>query len=112
MSLLKPSGSNKRKISDEHRQFHENWELQYFCSKIINNVICLICKSVAGVPKLYNIKRHYEQHKSKYDQYKGIFRLKNLKEYKSGYKHQHSKPHKTQCFNDISASYTYCLVSV
>jgi len=67
MPLSKPSGSNKRNITDEHRQFQENWELQYFCSEINNKILCLICKSVISVPKLHNIKRHYEQHKSKYD---------------------------------------------
>lgn len=73
MSLSKPSGSNKRKITDEHRRFQENWELQYFYSEINNGIICLIRKSVVSVPKLYVIKRHYEQHKSKYDLYEGIY---------------------------------------
>lgn len=88
MSLSKPSGSNKRKIMDEHRQFQENWELQYFCSVINHKIICLVWKSVIRVPNLYNIKRHYEQHKSKYDQYEGILRQKKLKEFKSVYKQQ------------------------
>lgn len=60
MSLSKPSGSNKRKITDGHRQFQENWELQYFYSEVDHKIICSVCKSVQ---KLYNIKRHYEQYK-------------------------------------------------
>jgi hypothetical protein len=72
MSVSKPSGSNKRKITDEHR-----WELQYFCSEINNKIICL---SVISVLKLYNIKQYYEQHKSKYDHYEGLLRQEKLKE--------------------------------
>jgi len=49
MSQSKPSGSNKRTTTDEHRQFEENWELQYFCSEINNNILCSICKSVVSV---------------------------------------------------------------
>ncbi|UYV60489.1 hypothetical protein LAZ67_1001308 [Cordylochernes scorpioides] len=70
MSSSKPSGSKtKRKIADEHRNFQEKWELEYFCSEVKDKIICLICNNAISVPKLYNIKRHYEQHKSKYDTY-------------------------------------------
>ncbi|UYV81898.1 hypothetical protein LAZ67_21000070 [Cordylochernes scorpioides] len=66
MSSSKPSGSKtKRKIADEHRNFQEKWELEYFCSEVKDKIICLICNNAISVPKLYNIKRHYEQHKSK-----------------------------------------------
>ncbi|UYV77688.1 hypothetical protein LAZ67_15001939 [Cordylochernes scorpioides] len=41
-----------------------------------------------SVPKLYNIKRHYEQHKSKYDTYEGLMRQEKLKEFKLGMKKQ------------------------
>ncbi|UYV84576.1 hypothetical protein LAZ67_X002673 [Cordylochernes scorpioides] len=69
MSSSKPSGSKtKRKIADEHRNFQEKWELD--------------------VPKLYNIKRHYEQHISKYDTYEGLMRQEKLKEFKLGMKKQ------------------------
>ncbi|UYV76789.1 hypothetical protein LAZ67_14002019 [Cordylochernes scorpioides] len=40
------------------------------------------------VPKLYNIKRHYEQLKSKYDTYEGLMRQEKLKEFKLGMKKQ------------------------
>ncbi|UYV64600.1 hypothetical protein LAZ67_3001273 [Cordylochernes scorpioides] len=70
MSSSKPSGSKtKRKIADEHRNFQEKWELEYFCSEVKDKIICLICNNAISVLKLYNIKRHYEQHKSKYDTY-------------------------------------------
>ncbi|XP_045442552.1 general transcription factor II-I repeat domain-containing protein 2-like [Pipistrellus kuhlii] len=85
MSLLKSSGSkNKRKIADEHRNFQEKWELEYFCCEVKNKIICLICNDAISVPKLYNINRHYEQHKSKYDHYEGLMRQEKLKELKLG----------------------------
>ncbi|UYV67142.1 hypothetical protein LAZ67_4004063 [Cordylochernes scorpioides] len=89
MSSSKPSGSKtKRKIADEHRNFQEKWELEYFCSEVKDKIICLICNNAISVPKLYNVKRHYEQHKSKYDTYEGLMRQENLKEFKLGMKKQ------------------------
>ncbi|UYV70818.1 hypothetical protein LAZ67_8000729 [Cordylochernes scorpioides] len=89
MSSSKPSGSKtKRKIADEHRNFQEKWELEYFCSEVKDKIICLICNNAISVPKLYNIKRYYEQHKSKYDTYEGLMRQEKLKEFKLGMKKQ------------------------
>ncbi|UYV79854.1 hypothetical protein LAZ67_18000920 [Cordylochernes scorpioides] len=89
MSSSKPSGSKtKRKIADEHRNFQEKWELEYFCSEVKDKIICLICNNAISVPNLYNIKRHYEQHKSKYDTYEGLMRQEKLKEFKLGMKNQ------------------------
>ncbi|UYV84543.1 hypothetical protein LAZ67_X002574, partial [Cordylochernes scorpioides] len=89
MSSSKPSGSKtKRNIADEHRNFQEKWELEYFCSEVKHKIICLICNNAISVPKLYNIKRHYEQHKSKYDTYEGLMRQEKLKEFKLGMKKQ------------------------
>ncbi|KAK1340150.1 hypothetical protein QTO34_018714 [Cnephaeus nilssonii] len=45
------------------------------CSK--NKIIYLICNNAISVPKLYNINHHYEQHKSKYDNYEGLMRQKS-----------------------------------
>ncbi|UYV65514.1 hypothetical protein LAZ67_3004575 [Cordylochernes scorpioides] len=89
MSSSKPSGSKtKRKIADEHRNFQEKWELEYFCSEVKDKIIYLICNNAISVPKLYNIKHHYEQHKSKYDTYEGLMRQEKLKEFKLGMKKQ------------------------
>lgn len=89
MSLPKPGGSkNKRKISDEHRNFQEKWELEFFCCEVNNKIICLICNNAISVPKLYNISRHYEQHKSMYKNYEGLMRKDKLKELKMGLKKQ------------------------
>ncbi|UYV78105.1 hypothetical protein LAZ67_16000132 [Cordylochernes scorpioides] len=83
-----PEIKTKRKIADEHRNFQEKWELEYFCSEVKDKIICLICNNAISVPKLYNIKRHYEQHKSKYDTYEGLMRQEKLKEFKLGMKKQ------------------------
>ncbi|UYV79423.1 K02A2.6-like [Cordylochernes scorpioides] len=83
-----PSSKTKRKIADEHRNFQEKCELEYFCSEVKDKIICLICNNAISVPKLYNIKSHYEQHKSKYDTYEGLMRQEKLKEFKLGMKKQ------------------------
>ncbi|UYV63640.1 hypothetical protein LAZ67_2005138 [Cordylochernes scorpioides] len=89
MSSSKPRGSKtKRKIAEEHRNFQEKWELEYFCSEVKDKIICLICNNAISVPTLYNIKRHYEQHKSNYDTYEGLMRQEKLKEFKLGMKKQ------------------------
>ena len=91
MSISKPIGSKtKRNIADEHRIFHVKWELEYFCCEVNGKIICLICHSTINVPKLYNIKRHYEKHQSKYDNYEGLMRQEKLKELKFGMKKQQS----------------------
>ncbi|KAL0830180.1 hypothetical protein ABMA28_003637 [Loxostege sticticalis] len=79
MSFSKPSGS-KRKITYEHRNFQEKWELEFFCCEVKDKIICLVSNSTISVPKLYNIKRHYDQHKAKYDQFKGLIRDEKLNE--------------------------------
>lgn len=53
-----------------------------------DKIICLICNSTVGVPKLYNIKRHYDSHKTKFDKYTGMIRNEKLKELKSRLKDQ------------------------
>ena len=89
ISLSGSSGSKtKRKIAHEHRIFQEKWEIEYFCSEINKKIICLICNGAIAVPKLYNVKRHYEQHKSKYDSYTGLMRQERLNELKLGLKRQ------------------------
>ncbi|UYV73788.1 hypothetical protein LAZ67_11000925 [Cordylochernes scorpioides] len=57
-----------------------------------SNTFCQVVESseslYESVPKLYNIKRHYEQHKSKYVTYEGLMRQEKLKEFKLGMKKQ------------------------
>ncbi|XP_056376172.1 general transcription factor II-I repeat domain-containing protein 2-like [Hyla sarda] len=89
MSSSKPSGSkSKRKIAEEHRNFQEKWEFKFFCCEVSDKIICLICNDAISVPKLYNIKRHYEQHKTKNDNYEGLMRQEKLKQLKLGLKKQ------------------------
>lgn len=49
----------KRKIDDEHRQFQEKWETQYFFVEHRGIPTCLICSEKVAVHKEYNLKRHY-----------------------------------------------------
>lgn len=44
----------------------------------------MICNNAISVPKLYNIKQHYEQHKLEYDNYKRLMTEAKLKELKLG----------------------------
>ncbi|UYV69078.1 EPM2AIP1 [Cordylochernes scorpioides] len=74
------------KTFSKMKNFQEKWELEYFCSEVKDKIICLICNNAISVPKLDNIKRHYEQHKSKYDTYDGLMRQEKLKEFKLGIK--------------------------
>lgn len=62
--------------------------MKYFCCEVRDKIICLICNYSIAVPKLYNIKRHYEHYKLKYDNYEGLMRQEKLKELKLGLKKQ------------------------
>ena len=70
MSFSKPVV--KRKVGDEHRQFQEKWELQYFFVEHRGIPTCLICTDKVAVHKEYNIKRHYStKHAEEYAKYLG-----------------------------------------
>ena len=59
--------TKKRKIAEEKRKFNIQWTEEYFVSKLLGNIICLICNDKIGVCKEYNIKRHYaSKHESEY----------------------------------------------
>ncbi|UYV75809.1 hypothetical protein LAZ67_13001422 [Cordylochernes scorpioides] len=73
---------------EDRREFSRKVGISVFCSEVKDKIICLICNNAISVPKLYNIKRHYEQHKSKYDTYEGLMRQEKLKEFKLGMKKQ------------------------
>ncbi|KAM9305583.1 general transcription factor II-I repeat domain-containing protein 2-like [Gastrophryne carolinensis] len=69
MSCSKPAV--KRKVDDEHRQFQEKWEKQYFFIEHKGIPTCLICTEKVAVPKEYNLKRHYTtRHAEEYAKYK------------------------------------------
>ncbi|KAM9299514.1 general transcription factor II-I repeat domain-containing protein 2-like [Gastrophryne carolinensis] len=68
MSCSKPAV--KRKVDDEHRQFQEKWEKQYFFIEHKGIPTCLICTEKVAVPKEYNLKRHYTtRHAEEYAKY-------------------------------------------
>lgn len=108
MSLLKPNGS-KRKITEEHRIFQKTWELLFFCCEVKDKIICLICNSTISVPKLYNIKRHYDQHKTKYDQYKEKNRDEKFNELKARLKNQQLMFTRTKQENESAVQASYVL---
>lgn len=62
----------KRKVSNEHRQFQEKWELDSFFVEHRGTPTCLICTEKVAVHKAYNVKRHYTtRHAEDYDKYQG-----------------------------------------
>lgn len=70
MSFSKPAV--KRKVGDEHRQFQEKWETQYFFVEHRGIPTCLICTEKVAVHKEYNLKRHYStKHAEEYAKYQG-----------------------------------------
>ncbi|KAJ3591893.1 hypothetical protein NHX12_007023, partial [Muraenolepis orangiensis] len=69
MSFSKPAV--KRKVGNEHRQFQEKWETEYFLLSTGEPRRVLYAEKVA-VHKEYNIKRHYStRHAEKYAKYQG-----------------------------------------
>ena len=87
-SVTTAATATKRKIKDENRSFQERWELNYFCTSVSNKIHCLICNSCISVPKEYNVKRHYANHKKAYDAYTGKMRDDKLLELKNSLKRQ------------------------
>ena len=70
MSTSKPTA--KRKVGDEHRQFQEKWETEYFFVEHRGMPTCLICTEKLAVQKEYNVRRHYStKHAEEYAKYKG-----------------------------------------
>lgn len=71
--------NRKRKIADEGRKFHEDWEIKYFCSELNGKITCLICKAVISAAKEYNVKRHYtSNHGKQYDSHTDEIREEKL----------------------------------
>lgn len=71
--------SKKRKISDESRVFQEKWSNSYFCIRVKEKAICLICQESIAVMKKYNLKRHYStKHAAKYDMIQGQLQIDKL----------------------------------
>lgn len=72
------TGKMKRKIVDEKRAFHEKWTDDYFFVEANNKALCLICKEVVSVFKDYNLRRHYVQMHSKFNELQGMCRKQKI----------------------------------
>jgi len=71
--------SKKRKIEEEHRNFQKEWTDKYCFIKNGEAIICIICNQSIGVPKEYNLKRHFEKkHKDFNDKFAGDFRKQKI----------------------------------
>ena len=59
----------KRKVSDEHRQFQENWDMECFFVGHRGIPRCLICMDKVA-DKEYNVRYHYSaRHAEVYSKY-------------------------------------------
>ncbi|KAK0154547.1 General transcription factor II-I repeat domain-containing protein 2 [Merluccius polli] len=107
MSLSKPTG--KRKVDDDHRQFHERWELEYFFVEHRGTPTCLVCAEKVAVVKEYNIRRHYlTRHAEEYAKYRGDEREKRVIDLKKCFTWQQTLFRKPTDEADkaVKASYT------
>ena len=75
----------KRKVGDEHRQFQEKWEKEYFFVEHKGIPTCLICTDKVAAHKEYNIRRHYStRHAEEYAKYPGDEREDRVAKLKTG----------------------------
>ena len=82
--------SKKRKVDSECRVFQEKWKEKYLFWEVGGKPVCLICSQQVAVPKEYNIRRHYETHQEKYNEYTGPRRAQKLNELASSLRKQQS----------------------
>ena len=84
--------AQKRKISDEKRQFKDSWELRFLVKEQSGRVLCLICNEMISVMKEYNVQRHYSTlHVTGYDKYTGEARRALLNDLKSNLRKRQEK---------------------
>ena len=90
--LFKNAMAQKRKISDEKRQFKDSWELRFLVKEQSGRVLCLICNEMISVMKEYNVQRHYSTlHVTGYDKYTGEARRALLNDLKSNLRKRQEK---------------------
>ncbi|KAF9746890.1 General transcription factor II-I repeat domain-containing protein 2, partial [Nosema granulosis] len=83
--------SRKRSIQEEGRTFQSRWKLDYFCTEINNEIICLLCQKKIGAAKEYNINRHYNtKHYEEYNVFEGIIREEKFEKLLSSFNSQHT----------------------
>ncbi|XP_069819639.1 general transcription factor II-I repeat domain-containing protein 2A-like [Dendropsophus ebraccatus] len=106
MSSSKPAV--KRKVGDEHRQFQEKWEVQYFFVEHRSIPTCLICIEKVAVHKEYNLKRHYiTRHAEEYEKYQGDERAKRVANLKTNLLRQQNLFKKATKENDAAVEASY-----
>ncbi|XP_071979042.1 general transcription factor II-I repeat domain-containing protein 2-like [Engystomops pustulosus] len=106
MSCSKPAV--KRKVDDEHRQFQEKWEKQYFFIEHKGIPTCLICTEKVAVPKEYNLKRHYTtRHAEEYAKYQGDERANQVAKLKTCLLRQQDFFKKATKENDAAVEASY-----
>ncbi|KAJ8889111.1 hypothetical protein PR048_008605 [Dryococelus australis] len=84
------SHSKNQTCGDEHRVFQERWELAYFCCESRGKITYLICSQSISVAKEYNLRRHYETHSHKYDEYQDKSREDKVRDLKTALGKQQS----------------------
>lgn len=74
------SGSKKRKVDTECRQFQDKWTDEYFFILHSGKPMCLLCNETISVLKEYNMKRHYSsKHFAQYNSLMGQLRKDKIK---------------------------------
>ena len=95
MAITRPhffTMAQKRKISNEQRQFKDSWELRFLVKEQSGRVLCLICNEMISVLKEYNVQRHYSTlHVTGYDKYSGEARRALLNDLKSNLRKRQEK---------------------
>ena len=77
------SAKRKRKISDEGREFNDDWTRKYLFILFNKKPLCLVCGDNVAVLKEYNLKRHYEtKHEPDYSKYEDKLRDDKIEELK------------------------------
>ena len=69
------SVAKKRKVDSEQHTVKEEWTLKYFLIEHGSKPMCLICNEVLAVNKEFNLKRHFETKRKKFDELKGQLRI-------------------------------------
>ncbi|KAM9781380.1 general transcription factor II-I repeat domain-containing protein 2-like [Syngnathus typhle] len=106
MSCSKPAV--KRKVGDEHRQFQEKWEVQYFFVEHRGIPTCLICTEKVAVHKEYNLRRHYTtRHAEEYEKCQGDERANRVVNLKTGLLRQQDFFKKATKENDAAVEASY-----
>lgn len=74
----------KRKVDSKGRNFNETWTNQYLFTEQNGSIICLVCQASVAVPKVSNVKRHYEtKHEMKYKTFSADQRQKLVEDLKT-----------------------------